>query len=212
MHITNYSANYYSISDIIVTQEKIPCTAENLVHGLGTVDTSFDEPNIAAGQTIELPLWYAAQSSAPRSRTFRFQIPEVYEKKLKDICEADALAVDLGRMNQFYYMFGQYISRFDRSNTVSAMLYEMCRSRCRSLIDLCKDTAKGLKNSKKFDHIELQLYTRGCRMNEKFGRWLTGSEALLHTPSMVTSHQKRRRAHMDPDGEENTRLSKSPRF
>lgn len=196
----------------MVTQEKIPCTAETLVHGLGTVDSTFDEEDVQAGQTIELPLWYAVHSSTPRSRILRFKIPEVYEKKLKDVCEADALAVDLGRMNKFYYTFGQYVSRFDRSNTVSAMLYEMCRSRCRSMIDLCKDTAKELKNSRKFDYIEMQLYLRGCEMNEKFGRWLTGSEALLRTPLMVSNHQKRRRAQLEGDAEENTRLSKSPRL
>lgn len=207
----NFNSNYYSIADIVVTQEKIPCTAETLVHGLGTVDTSFDRADIAAGETIELPLWYAVHSNTSRSRIVKFQIPDIYKKKLKEICEADALAVDLGRMNKYYYSLGQYVTRFDRTNGIAAMLYDMCRSRCRSMIDLCKDPLKGLKNSKKFDFFEMELYSIGCEMNDKFNRWLCGSEAILQMPTMVTNHQKRRRAQID-DGDENTRLSKSPRL
>lgn len=212
MHLTSYSSNYYSIVDIMVSQEKIPCTAEAILHGLGTVDSSFDHPNVAVGETLELPLWYAIYNNAPRSRTLKFQVPEIYKNKLKDICEADALAVDLGRMNKFFYELGQYIIPYDRTGTVAPMLYETCRSRCRSLIDLCKDTTKELKNTKKFEYVELELYSIGCQTNEIFTKWLSGSAALLHTPSMVTNHQKRRRAQIEGENEENTRLSKSPRI
>lgn len=212
MHFTNYSSNYYSISDILVTQEKIPCIAETPLAALGAYDSSFDSENVAAGQTLELPLWYAQYSSTPRMRTLTFQVPDVYQKKLKEICEADALAVDLGRMNKFFYELGLYVVPYDRTASLSTMLYETCRQRCRSLIDLCKDTNKELKGSKKFEYAELELYAIGCRTNELFAKWLSGTEDLLHTPIMVTNHQKRRRAMLEGDSEENTRLSKSPRL
>lgn len=212
MNITSYSANYYSIYDILVTQEKIPCTAETTLHGLGAYDPSFDKANVNAGETLELPLWYAQYCNTPRSRILKFQVPEIYQKKLKEICEADALAVDLGRMNKFFYELGQYVLPYDRTQTLGGMLYETCRQRCRSLIDLCKDIERGLKNTKKFEYIELELYTIGCRTNDMFAKWLKGSAALLHTPIMVSNHQKRRRALLEGDTEENTRLSKSPRL
>lgn len=212
MHPTNFATNYYSISDILVTQEKIPCIAEALLHGMGTLDSTFDHPNVAPGEKLELPLWYAANLNVQRSRLLKFQVPDIYKSRLKEICEADALAVDLGRMNKFFYTFGQYIVPYDRTATVAPMLYETCRARCRSLIDLSKDSLKQLKNSQKFEFIESQLYSIGCQTNDTFSKWLKGRELLLHAPIMVSNHQKRRRAQLDGGYGENTRLSKSPRI
>lgn len=213
MHLTNYQTNYYSIPDILVTQEKIPCIAEALLHGMGTLDPTFDKPNIVRGEKIELPLWYAIhQSRSSRSRTLNFQVPDVYKSRLKEICEADALAVDLGRMNKFFYSFGQYVAPFDNSRTLTTMLYETCRARCRSLIDLSKDATRGLKNAQKFEYIESELYSIGCQTTDSFTKWLCGRVELLHTPIMVSNHQKRRRAQLDDVYEENPRLSKSPRI
>lgn len=212
MHFTSFSTNYYSVVDILVTQEKVPCTAETTLHGLGTADASFESADVAPGQTLELPLWYAVHNASSRSRILRYQVPDIYKNKLKDICEADALAVDLGRMSKFFYELGQYVIPYDRTATVATMLYETCRARCRSLIDLCKDTTKELKNTKKFEYVEMELYTIGCQTNEMFTKWLSGNAALLHTPNMVTNHQKRRRELIDSDAAENPRLSKSPRI
>lgn len=212
MHLTSYTTNYYSIPDIMVTQEKIPCIAETNIQGIGTLDSTFDKPNVAAGEKLELPLWYAVYNNTQRSRILKFQVPDIYKSRLKEICEADALAVDLGRLNKFFYTFGQYVVPFDRTNSVAPMLYETCRTRCRSLIDLSKDISKQLKNSHKFDYVESELYTFGCNTNETFTKWLSGRTALLHTPLMVSNHQKRRRNQMDCNSEENQRLSKSPRI
>lgn len=212
MSITQFSTNYYSIPDILVTQEKIPCKANTKLRGMGTLDPSFDHPDVNANESLELPLWYALYNTS-RSHILKFQVPEIYRNKLKDICEADALAVDLGRLNKFFYMLGKYIVQFDRTNTVAPMLYETCRQRFRTLVDLCQDITKELKNSKKFDFVETELYNIGCETNEKFRRWYCGKAILLRTPSMVSNHQKRRRALVDSSSvEENTRLSKSPRL
>lgn len=211
MHLTSYQSNYYSIPDILVTQEKIPCIAESLLHGMGTLDPTFDKPNLARGEKIELPLWYAIHQRSTRSRTLNFQVPDIYKSRLKEICEADALAVDLGRMNKFFYSFGQYVTPFDGSRTLATMLYETCRARCRSLIDLSKDATRSLKNAQKFEFIESQLYSIGCQSTDLFTKWLSGRAELLHTPLMVSNHQKRRRAQLNNAHEENPRLSKSPK-
>lgn len=212
MHPTSFATNYYSIPDILVSQEKIPCIADAPLHGMGTLDSTFDHPDVAPGEKLELPLWYAAHGNTQRSRTLKFQVPDIYKSRLKEICEADALAVDLGRMNKFFYTFGQYIVPYDRTASVAPMLYETCRARCRSLIDLSKDSSKLLKNDTKFEFIESQLYSIGCQTNDAFSKWLKGRTVLLHTPIMVSNHQKRRRAQLEGGYEENTRLSKSPRI
>lgn len=213
MHFTSYQQNYYSIPDILVTQEKIPCVAKTLLHGIGTLDPTFDRPNVDRGERIELPLWYAVyQSRSSKSSTLTFQVPEIYKSRLKEICEADALSVDLGRLNKYFYTFGQYVVPFDNSRTLAPMLYETCRTRCRSLIDLSKDGTRELKNSQKFEFIESLLYLIGCQAHESFTKWLRGRTELLHAPIMVSNHQKRQRAQLDDVFDENPRLSKSPRL
>lgn len=56
---------------------------------------------------------------------FRCQIPDIYKKISKEMCEADANAVDLGRMNKHYYDFGRYVSRFDRVGYIGPMLVDV---------------------------------------------------------------------------------------
>lgn len=212
MNSTSYTKNYYSVADIIVTHEKIPCVAEVDLLGMGGLDSTFDQENVKSGEKLELPLWYAIECRAQRSRTLKFQVPDIFKSRLKDICEADALAVDLGRMSKYFYTLGQYIVPYDQSGTVSSMLYNTCRARCRSLIDLSKDVSRELKNSLKFEYIETEMYLAGCATNEAFSKWLRGRAALLQAPLMVSNHQKRRRAQLDADFDDNPRLSKSPRI
>lgn len=212
MHFTNYQTNYYSIQDIMVTQEKIPCIAKTSLRDFGTLDPTFDRPNVAAGEKIELPLWFAVYQTRSRSQTLNFQVPDVYKSRLKEICEADANAVDLGRLNKFFYTFGQYVVPFDRSRTLAPMLYETCRTRCRSLIDLSKDGTRELKSSQKFEFIESQLYLIGCQANEVFTKWLSGQAELLQASQMVSNYQKRQRKQLDDGYDDNPRLSKSPRL
>lgn len=63
-----YYPNYFSIEDILVTQEKIPCEAEQTVAALGFLDPSSDTQDLKAGQEVELPLWYILQVQKDRSR------------------------------------------------------------------------------------------------------------------------------------------------
>lgn len=71
MNNWGYYPNYYSIEDIMVTQEKVPCIVETMLHGMGNLDPSSDKSYLDVGQKVELPLWYAIQFSKPRGRTIR---------------------------------------------------------------------------------------------------------------------------------------------
>lgn len=64
----SYYPNYYSIEDIFVTQEKIPCETEQDLVNLGFLDSSESSPNLKKDQEIELPLWYILQVQKERGR------------------------------------------------------------------------------------------------------------------------------------------------
>ncbi|GIY74206.1 DNA replication complex GINS protein PSF3 [Caerostris extrusa] len=56
---------YFSIDDILATNERIPCKFEVGVHKLGFLDPSNGNSDLARGTKLEIPLWMA---QALRSR------------------------------------------------------------------------------------------------------------------------------------------------
>lgn len=55
----------------------------------------------------------------------RCEIPDIYKKVSKEVCEADATAVELGRMNKYFYDYGRYVTRFDRVGYIGPMLVDV---------------------------------------------------------------------------------------
>lgn len=58
---------------------------------------------------------------------FRVNIPDIYKSTYGEICRADATAIDLGKLNKYYYEFGRYVAAFDRNGFVGKIIYEVCR-------------------------------------------------------------------------------------
>ena len=57
---------------------------------------------------------------------FRVDIPDIYKSSTYgEICKADATAVDLGKLNKYYYEFGRYAAHFDKNGGVGSMVYEV---------------------------------------------------------------------------------------
>lgn len=56
----------------------------------------------------------------------RVNIPDIYKSTYGEICRADATAIDLGKLNKYYYEFGRYVAAFDRNGFVGKIIYEVC--------------------------------------------------------------------------------------
>lgn len=54
----------------------------------------------------------------------RVNIPEIYKSSYGEICKADATAVDLGKLNKYFYELGRYVANFDRNGFVGKTIYE----------------------------------------------------------------------------------------
>lgn len=64
----SYYPHYYSIEDIFVTQEKVPCVVEQDLPKLGFLDASESSPDLKKNQEVELCLWYILQVQKERTR------------------------------------------------------------------------------------------------------------------------------------------------
>jgi GINS complex subunit 3 len=100
----------------------------------------------------------------------RITIPEIYQSAYTEICKADPNAVELGRLNKYFYEFGRYIVRFDRHNTVGKMLYETCRERAVYLKDLCNNINNESRQDSKLENLENLLFEEGCKTNREVKR------------------------------------------
>lgn len=74
MNRKSYYPNYYSIEDICVTQEKIPCETEQYLHKLGFLDPSAEGADLKANHKVDLPIWYVLQVQKERGRNQMFKL------------------------------------------------------------------------------------------------------------------------------------------
>lgn len=137
MTSSSYDPNYFSLADIIVTQERVACTIQSRLPGMGRLDPSSIDADLEPGKKVEFPLWYAMHFDASRQRHLKAHIPDIYKKISKEVCEADATAVELGRMNKNFYEFGRYVTRFDRVGYIGPMLVDVSEALLTDLVFKC---------------------------------------------------------------------------
>jgi GINS complex subunit 3 len=151
---------------------------------------------------MELPLWQL-ENSQVRAIDFKVHIPEIYQDAYTEICKADANAVNLGRLNKYFYELGRYIVRFDRHNAVAKLLHDTCRERAVYLKDLCNNLNNESRQDLRLENLEHQLFELGCRTNREFSNWLVEDSSNIKVADIVENHRKRKRAIMELDGSSN---------
>ena len=53
----SYCPNYFSVEDILATQERVPCQVQEDLTNLGFLDPGSDSQHLPRGTKLELPLW-----------------------------------------------------------------------------------------------------------------------------------------------------------
>ena len=75
MNTPSYKPNYYSVDDILVTQERVPCLAAVNMPRLGFLDTSEQSDDLKEGQELELPLWIFLEEE---DRNLLFRLVKIF--------------------------------------------------------------------------------------------------------------------------------------
>lgn len=199
MNNPSYYPNYYSIDDIMVTQERIPCRALRPLLQLGFLDSSEKSENLEPNQQLELPLWYLMQQDE-RNPDFGLQVPDIFTSAYKEIYKADANFVELGKLNKFYYDLGMYLCKFETGDDLAEMLYDTAQERVKGLKDMCNNVSnENLMDNKKLEHMERMLYEVGIRSHKMFADWLQEKSVNIKSTELVTNHRKRKRDALDGD-------------
>ena len=115
--------NYFSLEDIVASQERVPITIQQDLPQLGFLDPSSihqaDPTNLTAGSKLELPLWMA--KALRGRRRIQVELPKTWSSSQRQIMNADPTVVDLHKFGPHYYEFGRYLmktSSTDGSSTI----------------------------------------------------------------------------------------------
>ncbi|XP_058461867.1 DNA replication complex GINS protein PSF3 [Malaya genurostris] len=199
MNEPSYFPNYYSINDLMITQERIPCRALQNLYGLGFLDTSEKSENLEPNHQLELPLWYLLQQDE-RNPNFQLVVPEIFTTAYKEIYKADANYVELGKLNKFYYELGMYLCKFEAGDDLAGMLFDTAQERVKGIKDMCNNVSnENLTDNKKLEYMERILYEAGSKSHKMFADWLQEKSVNIKSTELVTNHRKRKRDLMDDD-------------
>ncbi|XP_059620929.1 DNA replication complex GINS protein PSF3 isoform X2 [Phlebotomus argentipes] len=218
----SYVPNYYSLIDIMATEEKVPyqktqvltnlerrthvtLTSENGDLSLAPFDVSLSgsgaqtttDSSVTLEQSEgeqELAFWMLNDADDLHNYYVKINVPELYRSLNKSICEAGANSVDLGKLCKYFYEFGLHVSKFDDHNTIENMLLNTLRQRLTHIIDMCNCADVKSKRDSHFDCSEEKLYSSGCETFSAYHNWLTRDA----TESRIRNG-KRKRSQMEVD-------------
>ncbi|KAK7113842.1 hypothetical protein V1264_000006 [Littorina saxatilis] len=107
------SEEYFSLGDILSTQEKLPCKVEMPIHRLGYLDLSSDDDTLRPGTKLELPFWLAGSLCSRRRHIVSVELPRAYRENYRQVFKADPNVVDLHKLGPYFYGFGSHLLSFN---------------------------------------------------------------------------------------------------
>ncbi|XP_046850304.1 DNA replication complex GINS protein PSF3-like [Xenia sp. Carnegie-2017] len=191
--------NYFDLNDIKACHEKVPCTFETQVRNLGFLDHGSDTEHLETGTKMELPYWLAKELCAKQRRIVSVDLPKVYREAYRQILEADAMAVDLNKLERYFYSFGGKLLDFDYDDNprIAESLMMTYMNRMKSLMDLSLSRLDSHQESQTFlpklDHEERSIFDLSQNSLRRFEHWKQGTASKLVTSNTVINQRKRKR-------------------
>ncbi|XP_015109813.1 DNA replication complex GINS protein PSF3 [Diachasma alloeum] len=196
----SYTPNYFSISDIIATEERISCQLEVPLPRLGFLDPSSNSDDLKVGTKLELPFWLAQSLHCRRRPVVSVEIPKFYKEGYREILEADASAVTLSKWSQHYYELGMLVRQFNHRDCerIIESLVLTFRSRIRLIMDWAQNPMPDPTLAGQLPVLERNLYLSGRKSRELLIAWLKQGGGNIETSETVTNLlRKRKRAEFE---------------
>ncbi|CAK1552955.1 unnamed protein product [Leptosia nina] len=188
--------NYLSISDILVSNEKVPCRFLHDLPKLGFLDPSCTEEDLKAGTSVEIPLWLAESLSSRRPPLVAVDLPKVYKETYREIFNADACTVDLHKLAQYFFELGCYVAKYDIKGEVATTLVNTFRQRFKMILSASVST-DSINALQPLSSSERDRTASAMASEKALSTWLKRGDSLLTTANMVANHRKRKRAEME---------------
>lgn len=162
----------------------------------GLLDASSKSEDLKPGTKLELPFWLAAPLLS--RRILSAHVPKSYRETYREILSADAVAVDLYRLQPQFYLFGLLIQNLPVAEleNVNRSLIETFKSRFRHIMDYSQGSFKEdtLDITTHMDLTERSMFALGHKAAEDLQRWQKRQAHRIGMATMVVNHRKRKRA------------------
>lgn len=117
--------SYYDIDAILTDAQKVPCTFELTVPGLGYLEGNLAAP-MAQGSKLELPLWLAEMLALSQSLNTQSLLtldpPAALSPRVLNALKADPRTVDLRALAPHFYNLGaRILELFDDDDMIDVL-------------------------------------------------------------------------------------------
>ncbi|BES92768.1 GINS complex subunit 3 (Psf3 homolog) [Nesidiocoris tenuis] len=183
--------HYFSLTDVLSSQERVPITFQVAVGYLGELDASAEGNILAAGTTLELPYWLV--TSLYQEDGVGIDLPKQYKQAWRDILAADAKVVNLQRLCKYFYEFGKLVSliRVRDHQDIIDLLIQTLVDRHRELTNWAVHAIKQENEFfEKLDDIEQELSRRATSAELNLSNWLQSDCGQIRKAEMVQAHDR----------------------
>lgn len=189
--------SYFSIDDILASQQKVPVQFEIPVYRLGFLNPSSNEEHLQPGLKIELPFWLAKVLGSKNRQIVSVELPKQYRRSQREILSADAKVVDLYRLGPYYYCMGVKLLCFEQleRQDLSKCLLETFLNRFRQIMDHSQNASQSdtYALTCKLEEAERELFHLGQQATQQLDQWEKGSSHKITSSLVLQAGRKRKR-------------------
>ncbi|XP_011881651.1 PREDICTED: DNA replication complex GINS protein PSF3 [Vollenhovia emeryi] len=197
----SYTPDYFSLTDILCTEERVSCKVEVTLPRLGFLDLSSESENLTPGTKLELPLWLAQPLNKARESIVSVDIPKTYKEGYREILLADACTVVLNKWNPYYYELGMYLRKFNNRDCemiIDSLLLTF-RSRFRLVMDWAQNPVSDPMLNGLLPRLERDLFFTGRKAKLQLNEWLRKGSSVIETSQSAVNLRKRKRTDCELD-------------
>ncbi|KAI9821457.1 MAG: DNA replication protein [Thelocarpon impressellum] len=173
--------SYYDIDAILTDAQKVPCTFELAVPGLGYLDGNAGG-DLKKGTRVNLPLWLAEMLAVSQrlgtSPLATLDLPPALSARVLNALQADARMVDLRALAPHFYGLGARMLELFEEEEMADVLLETFKVRAAEIADHAHNPRGALGEGADFlrglDETERQLFRAAHDSAKAMRAWMGG--------------------------------------
>ncbi|MCJ1332271.1 DNA replication protein [Thelotrema lepadinum] len=169
--------SYYNVDAILTDAQKVPCTFEIDIPGLGFVD-GHAGTDIKKGSNVNLPLWLGGYIAVQRfgDPVLSIDLPASLAPRVLNALKANPRTVDLRSLApHFYELAARALDLFEEDEIVD-VLTETFKNRAAEIADHANNTQSALGEGGDFlrglDEMERQLFRAAHDSSKAVKTWM----------------------------------------
>ncbi|MCJ1444548.1 MAG: DNA replication protein [Stictis urceolatum] len=172
-------SSYYDIDAILTDAQKVPCTFELDVPGLGVLDNNAGG-DIRKGTQVSLPLWLggflAPQTFGGTTSALSIDLPASLAPRILNALKANPRTVDLRAQAPFFYALAAAALELFEEDEIVDILTETFKLRAAEISDHAHNTQGALGEGVEFlrglDEMERQLFRAAHESSKRMRIWM----------------------------------------